>query len=75
MSINKFIFGIQNNSDNLYFVIENQLYFICSYLYLFFFFSLCIQYCNFLYPRFEKVGGGGGGYTGLHLSVVPSVLP
>ena len=26
---------------------------------------------DLLYPRFEKVGG----YTGLHLSVVPSVLP
>ena len=27
---------------------------------------------QYLYPRFEKVGGG---YTGLHLSVVPSILP
>ena len=28
---------------------------------------------KFLYPRFEKVGGGG--YTGLHLSVRGSVRP
>ena len=30
-------------------------------------------YYTSLYARFEKVGGGG--YTGLHLSVIPSVRP
>ena len=39
----KFIFGIQNNRDKLYCGTENQLSFICSYLYLFTFFSLCIK--------------------------------
>ena len=42
----------------------------CSSKYLFFFLSLHNFSSNISpYPRFDKVGGGGGGvYTGLHLS-------